>query len=345
MEALLLAGAGLAAGCGQPGPPLPPSANLPQVVSNFSAYRQGNEVRLAWTVPVETTDQVRIHRPISANLCLWPGLLPGVTPPAAQTCPAVIQVLAAALPARLPSGITVPLDRLEGAGTNHGFVGVAVEFVNQKQKGAGWSNFVPVPLTPVSPPPAAVTATVEADGVLLRWSPVSAPERVAVYRQELNPAGQPLNPPQRLAVVPATENSYLDSGAVWDRTFVYTVRAIAGTAARKVESLDSTPVRVTPRDVFPPSVPTGLQAVLAAGGGAVDLSWEPVTSSDLAGYRVYRRSPGGAWQRLNEELIVTPVDRDQHPLAGTADYAVSAVDQSGNESRRSAAVRVTMPAQ
>jgi fibronectin type 3 domain-containing protein len=185
---------------------------------------------------------------------------------------------------------------------------------------------------------------VQPDGVLLQWSSISAPERVAVYRQELNASGQPIGESQRLALLPATETSWLDSGARWNRTYVYRVRAIAGNGAREVESLDSTPVRVTPRDVFPPGVPMGLQAVLAAGGDAVDLSWEPVTSADLAGYRVYRRSPGGAWTRINADLVVTPVFRDAHPAAGTAEYAVSAVDQNGNESRRSASVDVTIPA-
>lgn len=345
MEAVLLAGIGLAAGCGQPGPPLPPSTNLPQTVRNFSAHRLGNEVQLGWTVPVQTTDEVRIHRPISANLCIWPGLLPGVKPPATESCPVVMQVLAPALPDRLPAGVTVSMDRLARAGTDDGFAGVAVEFVNRRQKGAGWSNFVPVPLTAVSAPPANVNATVESDGVLLRWEPVSAPERVAVYRQALDPGGQPVGEPQRLALLPASQSSYLDNGTVWDRTFLYHLRAVAGEGSREVESLDSAPVRVTPRDVFPPSVPMGLQAVLAAGGHAVDLSWEPVSSTDLAGYRVYRRSAGGAWVRLNAELMVTPVFRDDHPSTGTAEYAVSAIDQRGNESQRSAAVEVTMPAQ
>lgn len=343
MEVLLLAGAGLAASCGQPGPPLPPSANLPQAVRNFSAQRQGNGVRLGWTVPVETTDQVRIHRPISANLCVWPGLLPGVTPPTEKSCPIVLQVVAPAPPGRLPDGVTLSIDRMARAGTDHGFVGVAVEFVNQNQKGAGWSNFVPVPLTSVSAPPANVTVAVRSDGVLLQWNSISAPERIAVYRQELNPAGQPIREPQRLALLPAAATSWLDSGAQWNRTYVYRVRAVAGNDAREVESLDSTPVRVTPRDVFPPGVPMGLQAVLAAGGNDVDLSWEPVMSADLAGYRVYRRSPGGAWTRINTDLVVTPVFRDAHP-AGTAEYAVSAVDQNGNESQRSAEVDVTIPA-
>jgi hypothetical protein len=234
---------------------------------------------------------------------------------------------------------------LTQAGTDHDFVGVAIEFVNHKQKGAGWSNFVPVPLTLVSAPPAHVTAAVESDGVLLQWNPVSTPERVAVYRQEMNANGQPAGAAQRLALLPASQTSYLDSSTVWNRTFVYRVRAVAGSNAREVESLDSTPVRVTPRDVFPPSVPVGLQAVLAADSNAVDLSWEPVSSADLAGYRVYRREPGSAWVQLNPELMVTPVFRDEHPAAGTAEYAVSAVDQRGNESQRSTAVRTTAPSQ
>ena len=98
------------------------------------------------------------------------------------------------------------------------------------------------------------------------------------------------------------------------------------------------PVRVDVQDVFPPAVPTGLAAVAVAGenGGApaIDLSWQPDTETDLAGYIVYRREAGGEWQRdFAAQPVVGPGFHDAHVEAGHSyGYAVSAVDQSGHES-------------
>src|SRR5579863_10782647 len=51
---MLALGVGLA-GCASPGPPLPPSLKLPEVVSSgLTATRVGDEVRLHWTTPART---------------------------------------------------------------------------------------------------------------------------------------------------------------------------------------------------------------------------------------------------------------------------------------------------
>ena len=67
------AGAGLTlvllAGCASPGPPLPPSLKLPEVVSGLTASRVGDEVRLRWTTPSRTTDKLLIAGPIEAEIC------------------------------------------------------------------------------------------------------------------------------------------------------------------------------------------------------------------------------------------------------------------------------------
>src|SRR5438309_11783271 len=42
--------------CGSPGPPEPPSLELPRVVTDLRATRKGDKVTLVWTVPTNTTD-------------------------------------------------------------------------------------------------------------------------------------------------------------------------------------------------------------------------------------------------------------------------------------------------
>jgi fibronectin type 3 domain-containing protein len=97
-------------------------------------------------------------------------------------------------------------------------------------------------------------------------------------------------------------------------------------------------VKVWAHDVFPPAVPTGLQAVYSGPGQEVfiDLIWAPVADADLAGYNVYRREDGGVPVKVNSELVKTPAYRDSAVAAGkTYFYSVTAVDRQGNESARS----------
>ncbi len=94
---------------------------------------------------------------------------------------------------------------------------------------------------------------------------------------------------------------------------------------------------------------TGLAAVAvgAENGGeaAIDLSWQPDTEADLAGYIVYRREGGGAWQRISPaQPLVGPGFHDAHVQPGhTYSYAVSAIDQGGHESARSSEAEETVP--
>jgi hypothetical protein len=99
-------------------------------------------------------------------------------------------------------------------------------------------------------------------------------------------------------------------------------------------------VRVEANDIFPPAVPVGLAAVASVENGtaSIDLSWQPNTETDLAGYIVYRREADNNWQRISPQApVVAPAFHDADVQAGhTYHYAVSAVDQGGHESARSA---------
>jgi fibronectin type 3 domain-containing protein len=111
----------------------------------------------------------------------------------------------------------------------------------------------------------------------------------------------------------------------------------------------SAPVRVEALDVFPPAVPIGLAAVATAPGtgteASIDLSWQPVADADLAGYAVYRRESEVGWQRISpEQPVVGPAFHDAQVQPGHSyRYAVSAVDQGGYESARSAEAEETVP--
>jgi hypothetical protein len=133
-----------------------------------------------------------------------------------------------------------------------------------------------------------------------------------------------------------------DSGFEWEKTHLYHMVAVS-VAARpggdvQVEGDDSATVKIVAHDVFPPAVPSGLQAVYSGEGQKpfVDLIWAPVTDADLAGYNVYRREADGSPVKLNVEFAKSPSYRDAVVVSGKAYlYSVSAVDVRGNESKRS----------
>ena len=111
-----------------------------------------------------------------------------------------------------------------------------------------------------------------------------------------------------------------------------------GKPAIEVEGDDTPEVKIFAHDVFPPAVPSGLQAVFSGPGQEpfIDLIWAPVTDADLAGYNVYRHEEGAAAMKLNAAPEATPGFRDTEVVPGKIYfYSVSAVDQRGNESARS----------
>ncbi len=145
---------------------------------------------------------------------------------------------------------------------------------------------------------------------------------------------------------PAGPPRCTDSSFEWEKTYLYRITAVSiikqPDSEVQVEGDDSAPVRVVAHDVFPPSVPAGLQAAYSGEGQRpfIDLIWAPVTNADLAGYNVFRsEAPGaavGQMVKLNSELVKSPSYRDSAVVSGkTYTYSVSAVDVRGNESQRS----------
>jgi bacillopeptidase F len=108
-------------------------------------------------------------------------------------------------------------------------------------------------------------------------------------------------------------------------------------------------LRIVALDTFPPEIPTGLAAVATISdngtGNAIDLSWQPGNEADLAGYAVYRHEGDAAWQRISPAApIIPPAFHDTLVQTGhTYRYAVTAIDQRGHESPRSAETEESVP--
>ena len=342
--------------CGTPGPPHPPSLKLPEPATELAANRIADTVSLTWTMPRRTTDKLPLRTPINVKIC---------RSVATQPCVVINNMTAdpsapAAYQDHLPSDLT--------SGTPQLLI-YTIELTNHANHSAGPSQ----PAYSASgPAPAALTALaaeVRADGVLLRWNPSPAQQSslVRIHRSSItteasaqqhktilstpNPAAS-----EQILAVPETsgnaevEGRALDTQAIPDRTYTYTAERVTTLQLSgrtiQIAGTSSDPITVITKDVFPPAVPTGLVALTVPDEHAIDLSWQPDTEPDLAGYIVYRRPSvaGSQPERISAAPVIVPSFRDPAARPGQRyAYSVSAIDHDGNESARSAEAEETLP--
>jgi hypothetical protein len=346
----------LLASCAQTGPPLPPSLELPKPPSDLRAGRKGNRVMLTWSEPTRTTDRqtvrslgaTRICRSLEAEMKECGSPVGQVPPP-----PRPAQPSQTAQPQSLVFTDTLPATIQEHSPT--GDVSYAVEVLNRDGRSAGLSNRVTVPAAPTLPPPSDFHAELTANGVEFTWTTAGmqsalpgAQHRYRIYRHDESAGKDAI-----ATEVPIGEAGLMhaqDSSFDWEKTYLYRITPVTIVSRPRgevqVEGDDSPAVRIVAHDIFPPAVPSGLQAVYSGEGQNpfVDLIWAPVTDADLAGYNVYRREAEGVPAKLNSELVKSPSYRDGAVTTGKKYfYSVSAVDVRGNESARSEEASETVP--
>jgi hypothetical protein len=347
----------LVVGCANPGPPRPPSLNLAETVTDLAAERVGNHVRLHWTTPSRTTDALDLKGQFYAELCRE-------TNPAE---PHPICTTFTRLPVKPgPAQATEPLPEAltDGSPT---LVGYRVQILNPAGRSAGASNVAWAAAGTAPPPVENFRAAASRGGATLEWLPQAASveglpqsswiEINRILLPTFSPAAKPAapnaakNPLSLSSNLPAevrlrTPKDAPDPGGLFDRTAVksqtYTfqaqrVRAVTLTGhALELRSELSPVITLHVADIFPPQPPTGLTAVPGVGS-TIDLSWEPVADTDLAGYHVYRRAATEtAFQRLTAKPVIGPAFTDTTAVAGQRYiYKVTAIDTTGNESQPS----------
>jgi hypothetical protein len=352
------------AGCGMPGAPLPPSLNLPVPVNDLSAVRTGGQVALAWTMPARTTDKVLLRGDITVRICRNDSASTRCSiSTTLQLAPKSDASFTDTLPSQLAAGPPRVLN-------------YSVELVNRKARSAGLSNSAAILAGEAPPAIENLTAQMRKDGVLLHWAsapPESSPAAIRLVRRLLTPPAkksnqgplaQPAEPLEQTLLVEAappadhapsaSPNATIDNNIRFGQTYEYRAQRVArvnvGGSTLELAGPLSPPLRIDAINVFPPSAPKGLAAVASAGenssGPAIDLSWLPGAESNLAGYIVYRReSTNTAWQRTSPaQPVVGPGYHDPNVQPGhTYSYAVTAIDQDGHESARSAEASDTVP--
>ena len=315
----LIAASLVIAGCGYIGDPLPPALNIPTQVTDLRAVQRGGKLIVEFSIPEKTTEALPVVSVESVDLRAGPF---------ADAQFNMDAWAAAARPLKTDSlkpgnvRVEVPVD----VWLNKEVI-LAVRLTNRKGRSSQWSNLVVLPVVAPLTTPANLKAESIVEGVRLTWTAPGA-TTFRVFR------GADL-------LGKSDRNEYLDKDVQFGKEYVYTVQAARKIGETEAESESSPPAAITPRDTFPPAAPTGASAI--AGTTTIELNWDRNTESDFKNYRIFRAAGSGNFEKI-ADAVEAPAFSDRAIVSGTAyRYAISAVDQAGNESPQSNIVEITAP--
>jgi hypothetical protein len=294
----------VACGCGTVGEPLYPSLNLPARITDLHVVERGSTLVVNFTIPSLTTDGVAVKNLRSAELVLGEKQVP-----VDKTGPG-------------PVATQVPVEGLIGKELL-----VRVRLINARGHGSEWSNGVTLTVIAPLPPPSQPKPDLVREGVKLTWS-APGETHFRIFRR----AEKETAPAQ---IGESDSPQYVDNKTEYNKTYEYTVQGLSGAVESELSPAES----IRTKDIFPPAVPAGLS--VSPGIDTVELAWDRNTETDFRGYRVYRSVNGGAVEHI-ADLIEAPSFSDKAIEPGKRyRYAVSAVNQVGNESNQSAPVDIT----
>lgn len=326
MRLTLVSAGVLLAGCGYVGDPMPPALNIPKRIEDLGAVQHGASLRLTFTLPKMTTEDLLIRRHGEVDVRAG---VPGEGEFNVDAWAATARrVPASAASANEDGSMVVEAPVGEFAGKE---VFAAVRTSNPKGRWSGWSNVLAVKIVKPLEVPTGLSAEAVADGVRLTWNG-EREGHYRIYRQ-----GETEETFARIGT--AQGLSYVDRTADFGKMYRYEVQAVEQAGEREAESGLSAVKEITPVDTFAPGTPAGLTAL--AGVNTIELAWERNADKDLRGYNVYRATGDGPLERI--ATLAEPAYSDRAVEPGKPyRYAVSATDQRGNESAKSEPVAITL---
>ena len=340
-------------GCGVPGAPLPPSADIPRFVGDLKAVRKGDTVTLTWTTPTETSDGELVRKP--GKMLVQRALRSGTGSDLQFQTIAELPLQPTLQEGRGDQATAKDtLTNVLHSGADFAVYSILAEGHNGKS--FGLPNRVSVPLVPNLPPPQKISATPVPTGVMIGWEPSgSVPASANAHTQYaykvmrlLQGAKDPVVVTQLKADDPA--RNLTDTGIEWEKSYQYWIVPVTlwqdGNRKGEIEGDNSSVVDVLAHDSFPPANPSGVEAVFsaAAPNSFIDITWTANTEPDLAGYNVYRHTGNNQPVKINSDLIKTPRFADPGVQPGRKYfYSVTAVDLRGNESGKSEETSETVP--
>jgi hypothetical protein len=348
------------AGCGAPGEPVPPTPPVAVAVSDLIAHQAGDGAQLTFTIPGRSITGDRLLSTPAVEVLR--GTLKTDGSPDLKSL-RVVDTIPGALAEKYFVGDKVQFtDALTPEETKAPEGKIAIYAVrtrlSQKRASAN-SNIVSLRIFPVPARVSSIEARVTEPAIELSWpavnrtsagDPLTAPVQYNIYRADLdtdlmdlaNRDVSQLNLNGKLQLLASLpEQSYSDKSFEFGKTYAYIVRCVINRDGVALESADSKPAILAPRDTFPPTAPQAISAAVLAGETdnslVVDLSWSINVEPDFVGYRVYRsEQPDTKGQLLTTELLPTPAYRDTSVQPGRRYwYVVTAVDRAGNESEPS----------
>src|SRR5277367_2176775 len=277
----------LLAGCGAPGMPTPPSPPIPSAITDLTARQSGDGALLSFTLPGKTVTGKRLTENPACEILR--GTVKADGSADAQSFRLVYAIPSAMVPNYVVEKhieFTDPLPPEQSKARPGGKVAYLVRTRVSPKKASADSNIVEVAIFPVPQRIGNVDARVTETAIELSWPPVtqtSGGETLGevsyrLFRGQLN---DPLDraavdaamkdlshahwkSPLTLLASPAS-NSYRDADFAFDETYVYVVRTVATARPEILESGDSVPLIVTPKDIFPPAAPQGAVAAVLQG--------------------------------------------------------------------------------
>jgi hypothetical protein len=316
----------LMSGCGYVGDPQPPALRIPGKVTDLRVAQQEDRIAIDFTVPPLTEE----------GLPLKLGKVDLLAGPYVKS-PFNTEEWAAGAK-RLDTSAVKPGPATVAA-TSSGWTGQEVFFrvrvIGERGKDGGWSDFTNLRVIATLRKPDGLKVEATAQGVKLAWAGPREPAGATFRIRRRVGKGDPTE------IATAAGYEWLDTQTRYGETYEYSVQSLMAADGARAESALSDPISILPVDRFPPAVPSGLTAL--AGPSSIELTWDPNAETDFAGYFVYRAANGGASERIAGPLSAPGFsDKDARPGVKYG-YSVSAVDQVGNESARSATVEVTLP--
>ena len=347
----------LVTGCGKRRPPLPPIERVQQRTELLSGAQRGNQVMLSWPAPrrnapdesVQSIRRIDVYR-------------------LAEKPTAPLPLTEQEFGARSTLIGSVTYDQIKNAGDTLTYTDTlelageptrlryAIRYVNASDQRAAFSNFLLIePSAHIAQPPTLITTGKEVGetGITLTWQPPtanidgSAPPNILgynVYRldeSQSTTAEAPINS----ALISGTH--YVDKNLDFGENYQYVVRTVSlGTGGAQVESLNSNPLSLSPRDTFPPSAPSSI--TIAAAPGRLSIFFPANPEPDVAGYTIYRSTdpdlPKDRWTKLTPALLTRTTFQDENVESGKRYYYyLTATDQAANVSPPSEVVSETVP--
>ncbi len=333
--------------CGKKGPLLPPVKKVPQKIEVFELKQRGDKIVLEWENPVAYIDGHPLSGIVQVEILIaregeeflgWKDF-----EKRAELIRTIhteefseLQIQKEDGSVRFLYSYKLTMEDLTQKKLTFG-----IKVREKKKSRHGFSDLRSLEPKILSLPPQGVKATVFRDRIEIRWdSPEknidqSSPSRFKgynIYRAEKDGLLQSLNSK------PVKERKYDDKDFRIGSAYRYYIRTTAADSPPFLESGDSEVMEILIEDTFAPAPPLGLVSVAAED--FISISWDANQEEDMAGYRVWRKVESEA-----EYVLLTPETIQENAYNDSTVeknkryyYAITALDESGNESPKSKSV-------